>query len=258
MTSKTKQKGQSLTSKTKQTEVRDACPDMACGVGQVMDMPEDRDRQAQDGGPAAETLSTGYRISSGGFDADVESVAYIAGEDHTSVWFLSAVGTQQSCRTIAARMLKANPENAVLQPNRAAAAAGLIWHFNARRAHDCVTPWTFSVKHLPQSRAWHLVMTPLMALHYRQEPDFLLLAPEYGANGQQPLARLHHLYLDRRTREPLHPSWAGWLWERALRLGEALLLDGTGRPAHLCRPDYNRQSLDISRAIADGELTVNG
>ena len=219
-------------------------------------MPEDRDRQAQDGGPDEETASAGYRISSGGFDADAESVAYIAEEDLTSVWFLSAVGTQQSCRTIAARMLKANPENAVLQPNRAATAAGLSWHFNARRAHGCITPWTFSVKRLPQSRAWHLVMTPLMALHNRQEPGFLLLAPEYGANGQQLLAKFHHLYLDRRTREPLHPSWAGWLWERALRLGEALLLEGTGRQAYLCRPDYNRQSLDISRAVADRQLTV--
>ncbi len=245
-----------MTSKAKQIEVCDTRPDVACGMGQVIAMPEDRDPQVQDDGPAEETASAGYRISSGGFDADAESAAFIAGEDHTSLWFLSAVGTQQSCRTIAAKMLKANPENAVLQPNRAATAAGLSWHFNARRAHDCITPWTFSVKRLPQSRAWHLVLTPLMALHNRQEPHFLLLAPEYGANDRQLLAKFHHLYLDRRTREPLHPAWAGWLWQRALRLGEALLLDGTGRRAYLCRPDYNRQSLDVSMAVADRELTV--
>ena len=224
-------------------------------------MPEDQERQAQDGGPAEEAVSIGYRISSGGFDADVESVAYVAEEDHTSLWFLSAVGTQQSCRTIAARMLKQAPDNAVLQPNKAAATAGMTCHFNARRAHDCMTPWTFSVKRLPQSRAWHLVMTPLMALHDRQEPHFLLLlllAPDYGEDDSERLAQLHFAYLDRRTREPLHPSWADWLWERALRLGEALLLDGTGRPAYLCRPDYNRQSLDVSMAVADRELTVNG
>ena len=219
-------------------------------------MPENQDPQVQDGSPADETASAGYRISSGGFDADVESVAYIAGEDHTSLWFLSAVGTQQSCRTIAAKMLKQNPENAVLQPNWAATKAGLKWHFNAGRAHDCPTPWTFSVKRLPESRAWHLVMTPLMALHNRQEPEFLLLAPDYGENDPERLAQFHYAYLDRRTREPLHPSWAGWLWERALRLGEALLLDGTGRRAYLCCPDYDRQSLDISRAVANRELTI--
>ena len=106
MNSKIKQKGQSMTSKEKQIQVCDTRPDVACGMGQVIAMPEDRDRQAQDGGPADETASAGYRISSGGFDADVESVAYITEDDRTSLWFLSAVGTQQSCKTTAAKMLK--------------------------------------------------------------------------------------------------------------------------------------------------------
>ena len=218
--------------------------------------PEDEQHQTQDDGSAEDSAPIGYRISSGGFDANVESVAYTTGEDHTSIWFLSAVGTQQSCRTIAAKMLKQNPENAVLQPNRAATKAGLKWHFNAGRAHDCPTPWTFSVKRLPESRAWHLVMTPLMALHNRQEPEFLLLAPDYGENDPERLAQLHYAYLDRRTREPLHPTWASWLWQRALQRSEAVLLDGLGRRAYLCKPDHEALSLDVSIAVADRELTV--
>ena len=172
------------------------------------------------------------------------------------MWFLSAIGTQQSCRTIAAKLLKAVPEAAVLQPNRAAAEAGIPWHFNMLRAPDCPSPWTFSVKRLPESHASHLLIVPQAALHDQTDPLFLLLAPDYGEPDQDRMAQLHCTYLDHRTREPIHPSWAPWLWNRALRTAETHRLAGTGRAAFLCTPDFQRLSLDISTALADGELAI--
>ena len=211
--------------------------------------------QPEDDSPE-EAPNIGYQITSGGFYAQVESIAYETENSTTNLWFLSAVGTQQSCRTIAAKLLKLVPDNAVLQPNRAAAEAGLPWHFNTRRANSCPTPWTFSVKQLPESRAWHLVVTPLMALHDRNEPQFLLLAPEYGTPDPETLARLHYTFIDRRTREPVHPTWAQWLWENAIHQEETRLLPGIGRRAYLCQPDYDRLSIKISTAVANGTLTV--
>ena len=153
-------------------------------------------------------------------------------------------------------MLKPSPDNAVLQPNRAATAENWPWHFSTARDPDCATPWTFTVKRLPESRAWHLVMTPTMALYNNESPKFLLLSPTLGQPPQDQLTRLHYSYLDRRTREPLHHSWHSWLWQRAIDRKENTVLEGTGRLAWLCEPDYQALAQDISDAIAAGELTA--
>ena len=203
-----------------------------------------------------ETEAPGYRIASGGFHADVDAVAFTQHGKITSLWFLSAIGTQQSCRTMAARMLKPYPDNAALQPNRAAIALAEPWHFNVHKAQDCPSTWTFTIKRLQDSRAWHLVITPLLALHNNPHDQFLLLSPDYGDPDPGRLSQLHYLYLDRRTREPLHPSWAPWLWNHALQTGETKLLDGYGRRAYLCAPNYDLLALEISDAIAAGDLTV--
>lgn len=208
----------------------------------------------QTGGADDDGATPRYRIASGGFQADVESIAFLTKNQDTHLWFLSAVGTQQSCRTIAAKLLKQNPDNAALMPNRAAAQEDMPWHFNVRRSPECESPWTFSVKRLPASRAWHLLMLPQLALHNRQDPTFLLLSPDLKQPDEPRLAALHCDYLDQRTREPIHPSWADWIWRRALRTSEAARLPGTGRAAFLCQPDYDRLSLDISTALATGRL----
>lgn len=207
---------------------------------------------------ALETLQPGYRLSCGGFQADIESVAFISDtkQENTRIWFLSAVGTQQSCRTIAAKMLKPMPDNAVLHPNRAATREQWPWHFTTARDPDCPSPWTFTVKRLPETRAWHLVITPLIALYNRQEPEFLLLSPTRDEPEAETLAALHYAYIDRRTREPIHRAWADWLWARALDRKEAIRLDGTGRPAWLCNPDMALLASNISEAILQGELTA--
>lgn len=197
-----------------------------------------------------------YRITSGGFQADVDTVAYVKTADLTNLWFLSAVGTHQSCRTIASRILKSKPDNAVLQPNPMAKDAGYPWHFNTSRANDYTHGWTFSTKRLPESRAYNLVVIPLIAIHNRTEPQFILLSPDRDQPDPATMAALHYRYLDSRTSEPLHPSWAPWLWERAIIRREATLLEGIGRPVFKCDPDYDDLSLSVSRAIAAGELTV--
>ena len=203
-----------------------------------------------------ESLQPGYRLACGGFHVDVASVALStgAGQETTGMWFLSAVGTQQSCRTIAAKMLKATPENAVLHPNQAATKEQWPWRFNVARHPGCPPGWASQVKRLPETRAWHLVILPRIAEYNRDEPQFLMLSPTEDLPGTKTLAALHYRYVDRRTREPIHPSWAEWLWDRALRQEEAVRLDGTGHPAWLCAPDMPLLAKDISEAIAQGLL----
>lgn len=228
--------------------------------------PQPEDAQLTSGEPdaededlsALEPLQPGYRLSCGGFQADIESVAFITDtkQENTRIWFLSAVGTQQSCRTIAAKMIKPTPDNAVLHPNQAAAREQWPWHFTTARDPDCPSPWTFTVKRLPETRAWHLIITPLIALYNRQEPQFLLLSPTRDEPEPATLAALHYAYIDRRTREPVHRDWADWLWARALDRKEAVRLDGAGRPAWLCNPDMDLLASGISEAILQGDLTA--
>lgn len=153
-------------------------------------------------------------------------------------------------------MLKPSPSNAVLQTNRAATAEKWPWHFTVARDPDCPSPWTFTVKRLPETKAWHLVVTPVAALYNHAEPQFLLLSPSNEEPESAIMAKLHYTYLDRRTREPLHRSWTDWLWSRALERKEALILEGTGRPAWLCTPDMTLLATEISEAIAGGALTA--
>ena len=154
-------------------------------------------------------------------------------------------------------MLKPTPENAVLHPNRAATDLKWPWHFNVGRDAECPTPWTFTVKRLPESHAWHLLLAPLLAFHNNQADQFLLLSPSIDEAPDDEMAQLHYTYVDRRTREPIHPTWAPWLWHRALALKEATILEGTGRNAWLCDPDYPRMAREISAAIVNGELSAD-
>ena len=93
-------------------------------------------------------LPPGYKLFAGGFEVDVESVAYETNDTQTHLWFLSAVGTQQSCRTIAAKMLKPNPDVAQLGPNSPEAVDDFPWHSHVVRSPDCKSKWTFTVKRL--------------------------------------------------------------------------------------------------------------
>ena len=55
---------------------------------------------------------------------------------------------------------------------------------------------------------------------------------------------------------PLHAAWAGWLWERALRCGEATELDSYGMAAYRCVLDVAALTADVQAGIRCGNLVV--
>ena len=85
-------------------------------------------------------------------------------------------------------------------------------------------------------------------------------APDRSAwrTDRVPLPIRHYRFLNRRVDLPLHQTWADWLWERALRRGEAAALEtyGLDGPAYRCAPNPKHLRADISAAVASGALTV--
>ena len=73
---------------------------------------------------------------------------------------------------------------------------------------------------------------------------------------EEDTARLFWRRLNRTTDLPLHPSWDRWLWQRALRLREAILLASRGLLAHRCQSHLPRLAEDIGGAVGAGELGV--
>lgn len=67
---------------------------------------------------------------------------------------------------------------------------------------------------------------------------------------------LHYRFLNRRLDLPLHPSWATWLWERALRTREAVPLESRGLCAYRCVPNPEGLAEDITSAVGRGSLRI--
>ena len=93
------------------------------------------------------------------------------------------------------------------------------------------------------------VLVPEIALYATDRPEFLLLR-----RPSDDAAMLHYRFLNRRVLLPLHPTWAQWLWERALRAGEARLLESRGMEAYRCAPDEASLSTDLTEAIQQRTL----
>ena len=62
--------------------------------------------------------------------------------------------------------------------------------------------------------------------------------------------------MNRRLDLPLHPSWAPWLWERALGCSEAVALDAHGIAAYRCTPDAGRLADALSLAVRANVLRL--
>ncbi len=62
---------------------------------------------------------------------------------------------------------------------------------------------------------------------------------------------LHYRFLNRRLDLPLHPTWAAWLWDRALAAGEAVPLESRGLCAYRCLPDIEKLAADLGAALRD-------
>jgi len=97
--------------------------------------------------------------------------------------------------------------------------------------------------------AYQGMLVPDMALFAADRTDFLLLR-----RTADDVAMLHYRFLSRRVPLPLHPTWAGWLWERALRTGEGRRLESHGLEAYRCAPDDAALAADLTEAIGRGEV----
>jgi hypothetical protein len=51
-------------------------------------------------------------------------------------------------------------------------------------------------------------------------------------------------------------GWHGWLWERALRAGEAVALEAEGIRAYRCTPNSEALAAELSAAVRSGRLRV--
>jgi hypothetical protein len=153
-------------------------------------------------------------IRAAGFTATVDACA----RDDGQFWFLSLLGNQQSVRALWARLVKG--ETAYLSEDELGGGSP-CW-----LASEAWGTWRFYSARLPSGAAHHGLLVPELAAYACDRRDFLLLA-----RGEEQAPALHYRFLNRRLDLPLHPSWAGWLWERGLNGDEVEALEGEGHGA---------------------------
>ncbi len=183
-----------------------------------------------------------------GFSATVDALALdrrdqVVGRSYRRIWFLSLLGHQQSVKAIWARLLK--HEVATLNGD----ASGVpSW---CALATEETGSWHLLTASLPGSAGYHGMLVPTIARATADGARFLLLP-----RAQDDVAALHYTFLNRRLDLPLHPSWADWLWTRALRNGDAEELDAVGISAYHCQPDVEVLAHDLCAAVKAGVLRV--
>ncbi|NJD66857.1 MAG: hypothetical protein FIB00_16735 [Chloroflexi bacterium] len=179
-----------------------------------------------------------FTIRAGGFSANVDGCA----RGEKELWFLSMLGHQQAVRAIWARLVKG--EAAYLENHDLGGESLPL-------AREAWGTWRFSGMRLPSGASYHGLLIPELAVYNSDRSDFLLLVRE-----QDDAAHLHYRFLARRLDLPLHPSWAQWLWNRALTSGEVEELDSLGLRAWRCRPNQSAMRDDIGDAVRRRELGV--
>jgi hypothetical protein len=184
-------------------------------------------------------------FQAGGFGASVEAFAWevnpYPGSAAMRLWLVSLLGPQEAVKALWARLLKGE--------------AGTMSFDKLGQARLCALAslgaggWRFFGAGLCAAAGYHGVLVPEIALFRSDRPEFLLLARP----GDE-VAALHYRFLNRRLDLPLHASWAGWLWERALGCGEAIALDCRGFRAFRCAPDAAALADSLCAAVRRHEL----
>jgi hypothetical protein len=186
-------------------------------------------------------------LQAGGFGASVDAFAWEPDPDPAAsrmrLWFVSLLGSQQALKALWARLLKG--ELATLSRE----ALGQVYFCTL--APEGPRAWRSFTASLPAAAGHQLVLLPEAARHAAARDDFLLLP-----RSDKEAPRLHFRFLDRRVDLPLHAGWDGWLWERALRAGEAVALEGEGIHAYRCTPNPDALAMELSAAVRDGVLRV--
>ena len=188
------------------------------------------------------------RVAAGGVSAYADVFA-LAGHDtygdrQLELWFLSLLGPQQSVKSLWAQALK----GALLTMTWDEARQTRM----ARLAFLGKEGWKRHLLALPMAAAHQVVLVPKLAAFHAETPEFLLLP-----RREEEAARLFWRRLNRATDLPLHPTWEDWLWQRALRLKEAIPLASRGLLAYRCQVNLPRLTADIGDAVCAGDLGVD-
>ena len=158
-------------------------------------------------------------LQAGGFSASVDAFAWERDPDPAArlmrLWFVSLLGPQQAVKALWARLVKGEPATLSFEALGTARFCAL--------APERPRGWRFFTASLPTAAGYQGVLVPEMALYPTERTDFLLL-PRRAEDA----AGLHYRFANRRLDLPLHASWADWLWQRALRVGEAIPLESQG------------------------------
>jgi hypothetical protein len=185
-------------------------------------------------------------LQAGGFGASVDAFACEPDADanppRLRLWLVSLLGSQQAVKALWAQLIKG--ETATLSTDDASVRFCALAPEGARA-------WRFFRASLPASGGYHGLLVPEMAMFTAERPDFLLLR-----RSEDDAAKLHYRFLNRRVTLPLHPSWAQWLWTRALGSGEARSLASRGLDAYLCVPDEAALAADLMADIRQGTLRL--
>jgi hypothetical protein len=156
------------------------------------------------------------------------------------LWLVSLLGSQQAVKALWARLVKGEAGTLTM--------GDLDVRFCAL-APEGARAWRFFRASLPAAGGYHGLLVPEVALFTAERPDFLLLK-----RPADDAAKLHYRFLNRRVALPLHPSWADWLWNRALRSGEGRALESHGLKAFRCVPDEAELASDLAAEIGRGAL----
>jgi hypothetical protein len=185
-------------------------------------------------------------LQAGGFGASVDAFAWepesAASPPRMRLWFVSLLGSQQSVKALWARLVKGEMGTLTV--------GDIDAHF-CTLAPEGVRAWRFFRASLPASGGYHGLLVPEVALFTAERRDFLVLK-----RPADDVAKLHYRFLNRRVALPLHPSWADWLWDRALRSGEARVLESYGLGAYRCLPDEGALASDLAAEIRQGTLRL--
>lgn len=185
-------------------------------------------------------------LQAGGFGASVDAFAWESEPDanplRMRLWLISLLGSQQAVKALWAHLIKG--ETATLTSSGGSA------HF-CTLAPEGARNWRFFKASLPAASAYHGILVPELAVFSAERSEFLLLR-----RAADDVAMLHYRFLNRRVTLPLHPSWAPWLWERSLRIGEARALESRGLDAYRCLPDEAVLAADLTEAIGKRMLRL--
>ncbi|MFN8632927.1 MAG: hypothetical protein U0893_03665 [Chloroflexota bacterium] len=183
-------------------------------------------------------------LQAGGFGASVDALAWepdsAASPPRMRLWFVSLLGSQQAVKALWARLVKGEAGTLTIDD--------IDVRFCAL-APEGARAWRFFRASLPTSGGYHGLLVPDLALFVAERPDFLLLK-----RPVDDMAKLHYRFLNRRVSLPLHPSWADWLWNRALRSGETRALESHGLEAYRCDPNEAALASDLAAEIRRGAL----